>query len=255
MTKKERYQHYTINELTGEKQWYFPMELEFGDYEKDTDEYESKQEYYQNLKNQTVKLNNGQVLPCEIGMTKLGFREFEALHIPVNSHEEYLDLIKDEMKKQDEMKLDGRCTIPATIGGIKLCPRKIPNPNYVEGGKESKTIMNSCVGCIYESKKHEHTVTTFSALGSVDEDGDFAEYEPSNPHGYNSADSYDKLRAAFVEYVKANKPKLTELAELLSAEYLQIEAANALGKSRKTINSQVDILKKLVLEFLDNTVL
>lgn len=254
MTKKERYQHYTINELTGEKQWYFPMELEFGTYEKGTDEYESKLEYCKNLKSQKVTLNNGQILSCEIGMTKLGFREFEALHIPVNSHEEYLNLIKDEMAKQDEMKLDGRCTIPAIKGGIKLCPRMIPNPNYVEGGSEPKTIQNSCAGCIYENKKHEHTVATFSSLGAEDEDGNFAAYEPSNPHGYNSADAYDKLRAAFIDYVKQNKPRLTELAELLSAEYLQIEVANTLGKSRKTINSQTDILKKMVLEFLDNTI-
>lgn len=236
MTKKERYQHYTIDPATGEKQWYFPMEIET-----QNDDFAGA-EYLQNLK----------ATPYEIGMTRLGFREFKAIMIPV-SKEQYKSLIKDEMDKQEKMKQDVRCLVPATIGGVKICPRRIPNPNYVEGGSEPKTLANNCEGCIYAAKKHTNTVVTFSDLGSEDDDGDFSSYEPSNPVGYNSGDTYLKLQKQWIEFVKANKPKLAELAELLSSEYLQIEAAKELDKSRQTINSQADVLKQLALEFL-NTV-
>lgn len=234
MTKKERYQHYTIDLTTGEKQWYFPMEIETH-----KDDFAGA-EYLQNLKSE----------PYEIGMTRLGFREFKAVMIPV-SKEQYNALIKDEMNKQEEMKQDGRCPLPAIKGGIKTCPLRIPNPKYTKDGSEPKTLANSCDGCIYAAKKHTNTVVTFTDLGSEDDGGDFASYEPSNPVGYNSGDAYLKLQKQWIEFVKANKPKLAELAELLSSEYLQIEAAKELDKSRQTINSQADVLKQLALEFLN----
>jgi len=237
MTKKERYQHYTTDPITGEIQWYFPMEIET-----ESDDFAGT-EYLQNLKSESF---------C-IGTTRLGFREFTAVMIPV-TREQYLALIKDEMDKQDAMKLDGRCPIPAKRGGLKTCPRRIPNPNYVEGGNEPKTLANTCKGCIYENKKHEHTVSTFTALGSYDDNGDFSQYDAPSPFGYNSSDEYEKLKTQWVNYVKENKPRLTELAELLSSEYLQIEAATELQKSRKTINSQTAILKELVVEFLDTVI-
>ena len=57
------------------------------------------------------------------------------------------------MKKQFDMKMDGRCPIPAEIGGVKTCPLRINNPDYVEGGDMPKTIANSCDKCIYCAKK------------------------------------------------------------------------------------------------------
>lgn len=234
MTKKERYQHYTIDPTTGEKQWYFPMEIETL-----ADDFAGA-EYLHNLKSE----------PYEIGMTRLGFREFNAVMIPVTK-EQYLELIKDEMNKQEEMKQDGRCPVLAIKGGLKTCPRRIPNPDYVEGSSEPKTLANSCDGCIYEKKKHSNTVITFTDLGSEDVDGDFASYEPSTPTDYNSADEYLRLKKQWVDFVRVNKPMLTDLAELLSSEYLQIEAAKELDKSRQTIHRQVDTLKKLVIEFLN----
>jgi hypothetical protein len=52
------------------------------------------------------------------------------------------------------MKMDGRCPIPAEIGGVKTCPLRINNPDYVEGGDMPKTIANSCDKCIYCAKRH-----------------------------------------------------------------------------------------------------
>ena len=235
MTKKERYQHYIINPSTGEKEYFFPMEIET------TKDDESGSDYLKVLKDSNY----------EIGMSKIGFREFMALLIPVGSKEEHDLLIKDELDKQDKIKADGRCFISAKIGGTKRCPRQIPNPNYVEGGKESKTIMKSCEGCPYYDKKHAHTVVTFSSMQTEDEEGETQNFEPTNPIAYNSADQYNSLVSEFLEYVKVEKPKLVELATLLCQEYIQTEAANIIGKSTSTIGSQTDKLKELICKFLD----
>ena len=66
---------------------------------------------------------------------------------------DYEKVKQDEMKKQFDMKMDGRCPIPAEIGGVKTCPLRINNPDYVEGGDMPKTIANSCDKCIYCAKK------------------------------------------------------------------------------------------------------
>ena len=235
MTKKERYQHYVINPSTGEVQWYFPMEIET------TSEDAAGSDYLNSLK----------LSGHEIGMSKIGFREFKAIMIPVDSKAEHDILIKDELDKQDEMKLDGRCFIQAKIGGLKRCPRQMPNPSYTEGSGLPKTIMTSCKGCPYEHKKHEHTFVNFSALQSTDDDGNTEDFDPANPIGYNSTYNYDKLSDEFLDYVRENKPKLLELATLLCKEYVQTEAANILGKSTSTIGSQTEKLRELLNEFLD----
>lgn len=237
MTKRERFQHYVVNE-NGDVQWFFPMEVEVS---KDDESYK---DYISMLRGMT-----GTDEKYEIGMTKLGFREFNAIFIPV-SKEQYDELIKDEMNKQEAMKQDGRCFIKAKKGGIRICPRRISNPKYVEGGSEPKTLAVSCEGCPYASKKNAHTVMNFSDLTTEDEDGNPMDYEVANPVGYDSTRQYDALVKDFLEYVRANRPKLTELAELLCQEYVQTEAASILGKSTSTIGSQTDKIKELLLEFL-----
>lgn len=239
MTKKERFQHYIESPTTGEKQWFFPMEIEI-----------DKDDPYRKDYLSIISTNTETHEKYEIGTSKIGFREFMAVMIPVESKEKHDSLIKDELDRQDEMKLDGRCFISAKIGGLKRCPRQIPNPNYKEGSNESKTIMVKCEECPFRDKKHEHTVVPFSTLQSTDDDGELLDFDPANPIGYNSTEQFDKLVVDFLEYVKANKPKLVDLAELLCQEYVQTEAAGILGKSTSTIGSQTDKIKELLLEFL-----
>lgn len=253
MTKKERYQHYTVDPVTGERQYYFPMEIEVDlkNYNPDSDEYAVSVEYKKNLKKATVKDMDGNDVVCEVGYTRLGYREFEAVFVPV-SHEAFKKLIKDEMDKQDAAKVDGRCTIPATIGGVKMCPLRIPNPEYVEGGDMPKTIKKSCDGCPHAKKKHSHTEVNFSTLHLTDDDGEEEDFETGNPYNYYAGDEYEALMKKWCAFVRTKAPELEELAMLLSMEYIRSEAARELGKSSSTVQAQRDRLKPLLLEFLQN---
>lgn len=153
MTKQKKFKHYTINPVTGKKQYYYPMEIEvdLDNYEVGTDEYETAAKFLQDIKNQKAKDDDGNEVVCEVDYTKLGFREYLAVYIPV-SYEKYKSLIKDEMDKQEEIKQNSRCTIPAKIGEVKVCPRRVPNPDYVEGGNMPKTLAVSCDDCPYKDK-------------------------------------------------------------------------------------------------------
>lgn len=253
MTKNKKYFHHEVDKVTGKDQWFFPMEIEvdLNDYEKGSDEYETARQYIENLRQATDI--NGQKVVCEVGEAQLGFRKFMAVFIPV-THELYLELIKDEMNKQEDMKQDGRCPVPAKIGGVKTCPRRIPNPDYVEGGDAPKTIANSCEGCIYFAKKHEHTEANFSTLSVEGDEGEPMDFEVPSPSNYYDGDKYERLVDHWKAFVQEKAPDLMELSELLALEYLRSEAARKLEMHPSTAKSRKDRLKKLVQEFLDNEV-
>lgn len=105
MTKKEHFQHYIENLCTSEKQGFFPIKIEI-----DRDDPYHK-DYFTIMS--TNSENNEKYV---IGTTKIGFRDFMFIMIPVESKEKLDALIKDELDWQDEMKLDGRCFISAKIG-------------------------------------------------------------------------------------------------------------------------------------------
>ena len=107
-------------------------------------------------------------------------------------HRRYLDLIKDEMRWQDEKKQNGRCRIPDGNGGVKRCPRRMPNPDYVEGGNAPKTLPVKCEGCVYERFRQTHTTVTFTDLDCEDENGEINAYEAPAPENYYEADRYDR---------------------------------------------------------------
>ena len=119
----------------------------------------------------------------EVGKAMLGCRSFEAIMIPCKNktydakgNEVYLDtpsseqeriyraLTKDELDRQEEARMDGRCDIPSVYGGTKKCPRRISNPNYTPDNGQPKTIANRCEGCPYERFKQAHTTITLSCL-------------------------------------------------------------------------------------------
>ena len=239
-----------INPSTGEREFYFPMEL------KDPADKE-----YAGLSG------------LEIGMARLGFRKFEAIFIPcleksVDAHGNevflktpsdvqrriYKALCKDELDEQEDIKQDGRCNIPDGRGGTKRCPLRIPNPTFAPGGDAPKTLPVRCQGCKYEPFKQAHTVVEMSCLDSENDDGEVTTSEVPAPKSYYAADRYEELREQFLAFVKERKPKLLPLAEMLTDELTKSEASRELGDAWGTVTSRTDKLKELLTEFLENII-
>jgi len=239
-----------INPVTGELNYYFPLEV------KDDSVLVYAREY-----------------GYEVGWARLGFRKFLAVFVPckeqvIDSHgrttflntpsevqrQRYLAYIKDEMNEQEDAKQDGRCQIPDGRGGIKRCPCRILNPDYVPGGDKPKTIPVKCEGCVYEQFRQAHTTITLSCLDHEDEDGEMESYEIPAPRSNFAADRYEEIRAQFLDFVKARNAKLLPLAEMLTDELTKSEAARELGDAWGTVTSRTDKLKELVTDFLDTVI-
>ena len=243
------YKHIRTNPDTGEQEYYFPLEITYPEL-------------------RIWAREQG----LEIARTRLGFRTFDAVMVPckdsvkVNGKEQYvptpvekqrrryLDLIKDEMNAQEEMKEDGRCTIPDGHGGLKRCPLRIPNPNYTPNNGEPKTLPVKCENCPFEQFKQAHTTIEMSCLDHEDENGEMEFYEPVTPENYYSGEQYLRLVEQFIEFVSTREPQLAELAELKTAGYSRLESAEILGLARSTAGDHVQKLKKLASEFLDNAI-
>jgi hypothetical protein len=236
-----------INPINGEPDFYFPMEVTNP----------ADKEY--------ARLNG-----LEIGMAMLGNRRFLAIMIPCKrkgyddkGREIYLDtpseeqyrtykaLIKDKLNRQEDEKQDGRCNIPTANGGTRRCPLRIPNPDYIPGGNQPKTIANRCEGCPYEPFRQGHTVIELSCLDHECENGEKEPYEAPSPKNYYAADRYEELSKEFVDFVRERKPRLAPLAEMLVREYKLTEASEELGRSTSTTFSQKEKLQELLTEFLD----
>ena len=240
-----------INPITGEPDYFFPMEV-----------MDSADKEYARL--------NG----LEVGPAMLGYRTFEAIMIPckrktydAKGREIYLDtpseeqrriykaLTQEELDRQEEERMDGRCPLPKASGkGMKRCPRRVPNPDYVPGGDQPKTIAKKCEGCSFERFKQAHTTITLSCLDREGEDGDMEPYEVPAPRSNYAGDRYEELAEGFVAYIKEHKPRLLPLAEKLVQGYDLTDAAEELGKSTSTTFSQKEKLKELVTEFLDTVI-
>ena len=238
------------NPVTGELDYYYPLEI--------TD---------------NSVLAYAREHGLEVGWARLGFRDFRAVFVPcleqvTDSHgkvtflpassdfqrRRYLSLIKDEMDAQEDTKQDGRCNIPDGHGGVKRCPCRVANPDYVPGGDMPKTLPVRCEGCVYEPYRQAHTVITLSSLDSENEEGEMTSYEIAAPKSYYAADRYVEIREQFLDFVKERNPKLVPLAELLTDEYTKSEASRELGDAWGTVTSRTDKLKELAQEFLDNLI-
>lgn len=249
------------NPVNNSYDYYFPREIKHSADPEQEDKARADKEY--------AKLNG-----LQIGMARLGFRTYEAIFIPCKNftcgpkgnlifldtpeeeqHRIFLDLIKDEMRWQDEKKQDGRCQIRDEHGVIKRCPCRIPNPDYVEGGDAPKTIPVKCEGCVFEKFRQAHTTVPFTTLDHEDEDGEMESYEAPAPANYYEADRYERLREKFLAFVQERNPKLTDLADLLTMEYNRSEAARELDMATSTAGSRKELLKDLCREFLDNTII
>ena len=240
-----------FNPVTNSYDYYFPMELTS----------DADREY-------------AKFCGYEIGMARLGYRHFLAIFVPckdrivdktgrevfIETSEEdqrarYLEYIKDELTAQDATKQDGRCVIPDGKGKVKRCPCRIPNPDYVPGGSEPKTLPVRCEGCKYEAFHQAHTFIPLSSLDYENEEGVIESYEAPSPEGYMDGDRYERAKAGFVEYVRERNPKLVDLAELLLKEYSRSEAARMLDMPLSTAGSRREKLMALCREFLDSTII
>ena len=248
-TPAESFRHIRKNPITGEDDYFFPMEI--------TD-----------ASITALARERG----LEIARTRLGNRTIDAVMVPckntatINSVEvfvdtpsevqrqRYLEYIRDELAVQDAKRQDGRCQIPDGRGGVKRCPCRVPNPDYVAGGKQPKTLPVRCEGCVYEPFKQAHTTVVLSALDSVNEDGEMQTFEIPAPKDLLTADRFLALREEFIVFVRERNPKLVPLAELLTLEFTKSEAARELGDAWSTVTSRTDKLKDLVTAFLDTVV-
>ena len=232
-----------LNPATGELDYYFPLEI--------TDE-------------STLRLARLQGL--EIGIARLGFRKFKAVFVPCRKtatddhgneifvdtpseiqRERYLQMIRDELSEQDAIKQDARCNISDGHGGLRRCPARVRNPNYVPGGDEPATLPVSCDGCKYEPYKMPHQVVELSTM-----DHDDSTYEIPAPANYYAGDDYERMAAAFVQFVKENAPQLASQATLHVQEYTRSEAARELNIPGNTAANHKNKLKALCAQFLDN---
>jgi len=239
-----------FNPETGANDYYFPLEI------KDDSVLSYAREY-----------------GYEVGWARLGYRKFLAAFVPckdqvTDSHgritfldtpsdvqrRRYLAYIKDEMDEQEDAKQDGRCNIPDGHGGIKRCPCRIANPDYIPGGDKPKTISVKCEGCVYEQFRQAHTTITLSSLDSENDDGEVTTYEVPAPRSYFAADRYMEVKAQFLDFVKERNAKLLPLAELLTDELTKSEASRELSAAWSTVTSRTEKLKELVTEFLDNLI-
>lgn len=243
-------QNVRTNPETGEKDYYFPLEI--------TD---------------NSVLDYAKEHSLEVGLARLGYRRFRAVFVPckdqtIDSHgrvifidtpsaiqrRRYLELIKDEMNAQEDAKQDGRCPIPDGRGGVKRCPLRVPNPAYTPGNGQPKTVAVRCEGCMYEPFKQEHTFVTLSALEQENDAGELEPYELPSPQAYYAADQYEQLAQEFVTFVSGRNPKLAPLAEKLTEGFSKSEASRELADPWGTITSRTDKLKELAREFLDNVI-
>ncbi len=248
-TPAESFRHIRKNPITGEDDYFYPLEI--------TDPSITALARERGLEITRTRLGNRTIdavmVPCKNTATINGVEVFVDTPSEVQ-RKRYLEYIKDELADQDAKRQDGRCQIPDGRGGVKRCPCRVPNPDYVPGGNQPKTVPVRCEGCQYEQFRQAHTTIVVSALDHEDENGEFESYEIPATKDLTAADRFLELREEFIAFVQARNPKLVPLAELLTLEFTKSEAARELGDAWSTVTSRTDKLKDLVTTFLDTVV-
>ena len=245
----ESFRHIRKNPITGEDDYFFPMEI--------TDPSIRALARERSLEISRTRLGNkiidAVMVPCKDTATINGMEVFVDTPSEVQRRR-YLEYARDELAEQDAKRQDGRCNIPDAYGGLKRCPCRVPNPDYVAGGKQPKTLPVHCEGCVYEPFKQAHTTVVLSALDSVNEDGEMQTFEIPAPKDLLTADRFLELRDEFLTFVQERNPKLVPLAELLTLEFTKSEAARELGDAWSTVTSRSEKLKDLVTAFLETVI-
>ena len=244
------FEHIRKDPITGQLNYYAPYEI--------LDDTTEKIAYEFGLEVSYTHLGNRSfwavMLPCKDKVTINGAEVYVATPTEVQ-RERYLAFVNDELAKQDRDKHDGRCQISNGQGGVRRCPLREENPNYVPGStaRETrfKTRVKSCVGCPYEEFKYAHTTVPLSALDHEDDDGVVVPFEPASGPDISSGYCFEKWGKDFVEFVRKTNPKLAPEAELLMLEYKKSEIGRELGLPSSTVASRGDKLKELAREFMN----
>ena len=249
-SQAETFRHVRKNPITGNDDYFFPMEI--------TDP--------------SIKAL-ARERSLEIARTRLGNRTFEAVMIPCKDtatingvevfidtpsdvqRQRYLEYIRDELAEQDAKRQDGRCNVPDAYGGLKRCPCRMPNPDYVPGGDQPKTPPVRCEGCIYEQVRQAHTTIVVSALDHENENGEFETYEIPAMKDMLAADRFLELREEFIAFVRVRNPKLADQAELKTLEFTNSEIARLLDQPTSTVTSRGEKLKALAAAFIDTIII
>ncbi len=244
------FRHIRTNPITGEDDYVFPLEI--------TDQSIRVFARERGLEVCRTRLGNRIITAAMVPCKDIAVIHGQEVFVDTPSEvqrQRYLDLIKDELAAQDAARQDGRCQILNGRGGVKRCPCRMPNPDYIPGGSEPKTLPVRCEGCVYEQYRQAHTTITLSCLDHEDEDGEIESYEVPAPRSNFAADRYEEIREQFLDFVKARNAKLLPLAEMLTLEFTKSEAARELGDAWGTVTSRTGKLKELVTDFLDTVII
>lgn len=244
------YQHVRTNPITGEDDYFFPMEI--------TDPSIKALARERNLEITRTRLGNRTIdavmVPCKDTATINGVEVFVDTPSEVQ-RQRYLEYIKDELAEQDAKRQDGRCQIPDGHGGVKRCPCRVPNPEYVPGGNQPKTLPVKCQGCKYEEFRQAHTTVVLSKLDYEDDSGEMQTYEIPSTKDMLAADRFLELREEFIAFVQERNPKLVDQAGLKTLEFSNSEIARLLDQPTSTVTSRGEKLKALASAFIDTIII
>jgi len=242
------YNHSRRDPVTGQLNWYVPVEIE-----DDITELLARK------------------CGFEVCFTRLGCRRIWAFMLPCMDkeirngvevyvptpeavqYERYLNYVRPILREQDREKHDGRCEIPNGLGGVRRCPLREENPEYIPGSEAKrtrfKTRVKSCVGCPYEEFKRAHTVVSLDELSHEYDDGTVVPFESSAGTSMMEGDLFEMWSREFIDYVRVHKPKLVRQLELQMLGYSNSEISRILGLPTSTVTSRSKKLQELFDEY------
>lgn len=249
-SQAESFRHIRTNHITGEVDYFFPMEI--------TDPSIRALARERGLEIARTRLGNRTIdavmVPCKETATINGVEVFVDTPSEVQ-RKRYLEYVRDELAEQDAKRQDGRCNIPDAYGGLKRCPCRVKNPDYIPGGDQPKTLPVRCEGCIYEQFRQAHTTIVVSALDHENEAGEFESFEIPATKDMLAADRFLELRQEFITFVRERNPKLADQAELKTLEFTNSEIARLLDQPTSTVTSRGEKLKALASAFIDTAII
>lgn len=255
MTNKEKnpnavYNHCRIDPVTGQKNWYVPLEI--------LDDTSEKIARAGGLDVCWTRYGGRKIwavmLPCKDKKTINGQEVYVDTPEEVQ-HERYKEFIREDMGRQYREKCDGRCEIPDGHGGVKRCPTRVPNPKYEPGVDDRKTLPVRCEGCKYEEFRKSHSEELFCDRQSEDEDGEVVYFDPAGGEKMMDSVFYDLWREEILDLVQKAKPKLVPAVEALLWEFKPGEVSGVINKNPNTVKSQLKKLRELLQEIRDNMVM
>lgn len=236
--------YFTIDNETGEFTAYYAMRIDGDNTLLELAEYMGYDICYVSLGTSPIK-HKSVMVPCCTSPegTRLSNRQ---------QARRAMQFAKGDINDQRIEMANTRCLIPAEKGVWKRCPYSELVNTDGTSNRERKCCDGTGAGdaCPFAKFKQASSVVPLSELDVENEAGEREPYEIASPVSPYESTRYEQLSADFLKYVKAQKPKLEKLAELLVKGYAQRDAERVLGKKHSTIWSQNQLLKQYAEEFL-----